>query len=310
MTDFVIALCQLASAGLDTRANLQRALSACSEAAGGGADVILLPEMWQIGYSACPSELSSRARWQNMAIGTDDPWVTTLSDAARDLHVAIVVTFLEQWPEAPRNTALLFDRRGEPVLRYAKVHTVDFSMESALTPGPGFEVRTLDTSKGPIQVGMMICHDREFPESARELMLAGAELVLVPNACEMTEDRIGQLRARAFENMFAVALTNYSAPEQNGNSCAFDGIACEPDGTTARNHEIVRADSEENIVYARFDLDLLRRYRATGTWGDAYRKPYSYKEISSVREPMPIFRRSDSRRSRPPIYDSTLTNQK
>ncbi len=51
----------------------------------------------------------------------------------------------------------------------------------------------------------MICFDREFPESARILMLKGAELILVPNACPMEINRLSQLRGRAFENMIAVA---------------------------------------------------------------------------------------------------------
>jgi omega-amidase len=57
----------------------------------------------------------------------------------------------------------------------------------------------------------MICFDPEFPESARELVLGCAEVILMPNACEMTDYRIGQLRAQAFENMVAVALANYPA---------------------------------------------------------------------------------------------------
>jgi len=72
----------------------------------------------------------------------------------------------------------------------------------------------------------MICYDREFPESARILMLKGAELVLVPNACPMEINRLSQLRARAFENMLAITTCNYpeTVPECNGNSSVFDGI--------------------------------------------------------------------------------------
>ena len=68
-----------------------------------------------------------------------------------------------------------------PVL--PKVHTCDFDMEAALTPGDDFYVCTLDTAKGDVRIGAMICYDREFPESARILMLKGAELILTSNAC-------------------------------------------------------------------------------------------------------------------------------
>ena len=84
-----------------------------------------------------------------------------------------------------RKTFVLFDRFGNRKLTYAKVHTCDFDVERNLTPGEGFSTVALDTACGEVQVGAMICFDREFPESARILMLQGAELILVPNACPM-----------------------------------------------------------------------------------------------------------------------------
>lgn len=77
----------------------------------------------------------------------------------------------------------------------------------------------------------MICYDREFPESARLLMLQGAELILVPNACPMELNRLAQLRARSFENMAAVATCNYplGQPDCNGRSTVFDGVVYLPE---------------------------------------------------------------------------------
>jgi N-carbamoylputrescine amidase len=113
----------------------------------------------------------------------------------------------EHWHGAPRNTVSLIDRHGEIILTYAKVHTCDFGpMEAACTPGDDFYVCKLDTRMGEIMIGAMICFDREFPESARILMLQGAELILTPNSCTMEANRIGQFRARAYENMVGVAL--------------------------------------------------------------------------------------------------------
>ncbi len=85
-------------------------------------------------------------------------------------------------------------RFGERKLVYAKVHTCDFDVERELTPGEDFYVCALDTACGEVKVGAMICYDREFPESARVLMLKGAELILVPNACPMEINRLSQLR--------------------------------------------------------------------------------------------------------------------
>jgi predicted amidohydrolase len=298
VTDLRLALCQLASGG-GPRDNLTKGLAACSKAADEGADVAILPEMWQIGYTPCPDDDAGRAGWQGMAIARDDPWLTAFRKAASDLGLAIVTTFLERWPGSPRNTALLIDRHGHDVLCYAKVHTCDWGMEKALTPGDSFEVARLDVGDGFVDVGVMICADREFPESARELMLGGAELILVPNACPMAGERTHQLRSRAFENMTAIATVNYSAPDQDGHSTLFDGMpwtrAGHPNGQP-RDQLVLQAGDNEGVYLASLDLGALREYRRRETMGDAYRKPRAYRHLRSEEQRLPIFERSDSRR--------------
>jgi predicted amidohydrolase len=255
--------------------------------------------MWQIGYARCPDDEAGRAGWQEMAIARDDPWVSAFREAASDLNLAILTTFLERWPGSPRNTALLIDRHGQDVLCYAKVHTCDWGMEKALTPGESFEVARLDIEGGFVDVGVMICADREFPESARELMLGGAELILVPNACPMAGERTNQLRSRAFENMTAIATVNYSAPDQDGHSSVFDGMVFEPIGQPngqPRDQLIFEADDGEDVYLATLNLDALREYRKRETMGDAYRKPSAYRRLMSDEQSVPVFDRSDSRR--------------
>jgi predicted amidohydrolase len=106
------------------------------------------------------------------AIGRDDPYLLHFQSLAQELRMAIALTYLERWPGGPRDTVSLIDRHGEMVLTYAKVHTCDFDpVEATCTPGDSFPVCTLDTAHGPVKVGAMICYDREFPESARLLML-------------------------------------------------------------------------------------------------------------------------------------------
>jgi predicted amidohydrolase len=298
VTDLRLALCQCASRG-DPQANLDKGLAGCSRAADEGADIAVLPEMWQIGYEPCPDDEAGRARWQEMAIARDDPWVSAFRKAASDLNVAILTTFLERWPGSPRNTALLIDRHGQDVLCYAKVHTCDFGMEKALTPGDSFEVARLDIEGGFVDVGVMICYDREFPESARELMLGGAELILVPNACPMAGERTSQLRSRAFENMTAIATVNYSAPDQDGHSSVFDGMVYEQKGQPngqPRDQLLFEAGNGEGVYMATLNLDALREYRGRETMGDAYRKPGAYRRLRSDEQGVPVFNRSDSRR--------------
>jgi N-carbamoylputrescine amidase len=299
MSVITVALLQMTSHGTDQDANRRKGEEFCRRAGAMGADIALFPEMWNIGYTACPSEPEARSIWQDQAIDHQGPFVTHFRALARELDMAIALTYLERWDGPPRISVSVIDRHGEIVMTYAKVHTCDFDMEAACTPGDGFHVRTLKTAKGDVKIGAMICYDREFPESARVLMLQGAEIILTPNACDLDDHRIGQFKARAFENMVGVAMANYAAPQNNGHSVAFDGMAyagatADRDGTP-RDTLIVEAPEEEGVYLARFDMDQLRAYRQNETWGNAFRKPRTYGLLTSldVQEP---FVRPTSRR--------------
>jgi predicted amidohydrolase len=222
-------------------------------------------------------------------VDRDGPYVRHFRSLARELEMAIGVTYLERWPDAPRNTLSLLDRHGDLVLTYAKVHTCDFGMEYACTPGDDFFVCSLDTAQGPVEVGAMICYDREFPESARILMLKGAEILLVPNACEMEPNRLGQLRARAYENMVGVALANYAAPQENGHSVAYQPMAYSLDGRPC-DTLVVEAGEQEGIVLAAFDLEALRAWRQREVWGGAFRRPRCYGLLTTHEVAAPFLR--------------------
>ena len=211
---------------------------------------------------------------------------------AKELNMAIGITLLERYDGDPRNALVLFDRFGERRLSYSKVHTCDFDVERNLTPGEDFYVTELDTACGPVKVGAMICYDREFPESARILMLKGAELILTPNACPMEINRLSQLRARAFENMLAVVTCNYpgTVPDCNGGSSAFDGVAYLPDLEGSRDTCILQAGEEEGIYIARLDLEQLRAYRACEAHGNAWRHPKKYGLLVEAKIEAPFIR--------------------
>lgn len=117
-------------------------------------------------------------------------------------------------------------------------------------------------------------------------MLKGAELILVPNACPMEINRLSQLRARAFENMLAIATCNYpeGVPDCNGHSTVFDGVAYLPDQPGSRDTCILETDEKEGIFLASLDLDRLRRYRAEEVHGNAYRRPDKYGMLTKRRE--------------------------
>jgi N-carbamoylputrescine amidase len=284
----------MTSCGADQAANMAKGIDFCRRAKALDADIALFPEIWNIGYTFFNSdEVGARERWAAQAIGVESEFVTRFRRLARELDMAIALTYLEHWPIAPRNSLSLIDRHGEVLFTYAKVHTCDFDKEAALTPGDDFYVAALDTRHGPIDVGAMICYDREFPESARILLLKGAEVILTPNACELEINRLSQYRARAYENMTALAMTNYAAPQENGHSIAFDGVAFDDYGS--RDMTAIEADGREDVCIAPIDLDRLRHYRSHETWGNAYRRPGRYALLTSTEVHAP-FIRLDARR--------------
>ena len=290
-----VALLQMAAGGSDQDANEAKGAEYCRRASDLGADIALFPEMWNIGHTPCPPDEEGRNRWQAQAIGPDDGFIAHFKELAKELRMAIALTYLERWDGAPRNSVSIIDRHGEILMTYAKVHTCDFSMEAACTPGDDFCVCTLDTDKGDVKIGAMICFDREFPESARVLMLKGAELILAPNACTLDDGRIGQFRARAFENMTGVAMANYAAPQHNGRSIAFDAVSFDEIDGEARDTLIIEAGEGEGVYLAAFDLDKLRAYRERESWGNAFRKPRSYGILSSPDVEPPFVRKSARR---------------
>ena len=274
MNTLKIALLQISPAAALSE-NLKKGMEACRKAKRMGADIAVFPEMWSNGYRIYDRPLEE---WTVEAISLEDEFVSSFGKLAKELNMAIAITLLERYDGAPRNTMILFDRFGTQKFTYAKVHTCDFDVEKNLTPGDNFYVCSLDTACGEVQVGGMICYDREFPESARILMLKGAELILVPNACPMEINRLSQLRARAFENMLAIATCNYpvTVPDCNGGSSVFDGVAYLPDMEGSRDTCILQADGREGIFVAQLDLEQLRSYRETEVHWNAYRHPEKY----------------------------------
>lgn len=268
-----IALLQLLpGSGLEEQ--FQIGEDACKKAKDMGADIALFPEMWSDGYAIPQDEKAL----QELSIPADSGFVRRFGELAAELRMAVGITFLEKHSPKPLNSMLLFDRNGKERLHYSKVHICDFDLEKMLSPGGDFYVTDLDIGYDTVKVGSMICFDREFPESARILMLKGAEVILAPNACPMEMNRLAALRTRAYENMVAVATCNYPAghPDCNGHSTVFDGVAWLQEEPGVRDMCILEAPSEAGVYVAQIDLKLLRQYREKEVMGDKYRRPEAY----------------------------------
>jgi predicted amidohydrolase len=286
---FRVALLQISSIGDDQGKNLAKGVQACREAKGLGADLAVFPELWNIGATLSPLDPEGRRRWMALAIDQQSGFLQTFATLARDLEMNIAITYLEAHRPLPRNTVSILNHRGEAVLNYSKVFICDFGKDKLrkpnpsakdigcdvnCSPGESFDVCALESAEGHVTAGAMICADREFPEAATQLMLNGAELVIVPNACTWDEIRTAGLRTRAFENLVGMAMTNYPGPNR-GSSQAHSCLAWRAGQSV--DTLIAKAGEQEEILLATFDVDDIRAFRKTEMWRTDYRKAWHQK---------------------------------
>lgn len=233
-----------------------------AEAKDAGAEMVVFPELYSVGYAQPgPKGRAATQHWRQEAHCPDGNFVQQFREAAKIYRMHVVATFLESADPNPFNSAILIDPAGHTILHHQKVHICDFdpdSLDAQCDRGNGFGVAEVQTSVGPAKFGIMICMDREYPEAARSLSRAGADVALVPNWCRLATDdtvgdvRIAQARGRAFEMAMGIAVANYPAPDCDGHSFATDAT-----GTV-----IVMADCLPGLIVAPFDLRSIRRVRA------------------------------------------------
>jgi N-carbamoylputrescine amidase len=286
---FKVAMLQIAPFGDDQGKNLARGVRACRDAKALGADLAVFPELWSIGAAAAPLDPDGRRNWIASAIDRKSSFFQAFAALAREQEMNIAVTYLEAHQPLPRNTVSILNRRGEVVLNYSKVFICNFGKNELAKPNPSapeigcdvncspgesFDVCTLDGAEGQVTVGAMICADREFPEAATQLMLNGADLVVVPNSCTWDEIRTAGLKTRAFENLVGIAMTNYPGPNR-GSSQAHSCVAWR--AGLSVDALIAKAGEQEEILLATFDVDEIREFRKVEMWRVDYRKAWHKK---------------------------------
>ncbi|MCP4178898.1 MAG: carbon-nitrogen hydrolase family protein [bacterium] len=300
MSKVNIALLQMSPLKHNIEGNKLIADKYCREAAKAGADIIVFPELFSIGYVSSkdlpnPFEVWHNTafngqkpdydmvqRYVNLAIEDTHEYVIHFKNLARELGVAIAVTYLSKGKKYPRNTVNLFDMTGKSILKYSKIHLFEpLLIDAMCEPGDEYKVAVIKTRNATFNIGALICADRDFPEPSRIMMKKGAELVIIPNACPLkgayNEIVHNLVRVRAFENAIPMVICNYPAPEWDGYSAGFN-----PDGTV-----IAEAGQEQEILEISYDIDTIREFRKHTNQGNAFRKEKYYKLItdSKVDEP-------------------------
>ena len=271
---FKVAILQKRAVNAEINRNVKSIITAMKEAAENNADILLLPECFITGYDLPMTYEKS--------IDDNDERIERVCRSAKEYQIGVVLTAFTKGNTQPQNSAFVIDKSGNILMKYSKVHTCDFADERTVESGKEFKVCNFEG----IQWGIMICYDREYPESARILMLKGAEVILVPNDCGSMQPRINALSTRAYENMVAVAMANPNG-ENAGRSCAYSPICWDRDGKCVDNTVLLADETTEGIFYAEFDMEAIREYRNREMMGNTFRKVDAYRELLSkeVKEP-------------------------
>ncbi|MDF1760814.1 MAG: carbon-nitrogen hydrolase family protein [Coxiellaceae bacterium] len=312
MSIFKLALLQMDGVRLDVKSNTEKATLFCHEAAKKGAHLAVFPEMYNIAYPDIIDD--PRQYWEDVefnnkkpdmrlieeyrgrAIDLNDTYLNHFRDLAKQLKMAIAVSYMGKGKVYPTNALLVIDRLGKDVINYAKIHLFAPNLIDAICEsGENLYVHTLDTQIGPVELGAMVCADRDVPEPARILMKKGAEIVIITNSCPLVGLNgivLDMIKVRAYENAMAVAVCNYPEPIEDGHSTAFY-----PDASIA-----VQGDTNEGVFIAEYDLEKIRSYRSTTMMGDAFREEKYFSETLGGEVKAPFRNRKNALGENPQQY--------
>ena len=259
-----------AAFGEDIQANIAEVSGLVRAAAAGGAQVILPPELFQGPYFC----VSQEERWFATAYPwREHPCVLALAPLAAELGVAIPVSIFERDGPHYFNSLVMIDADGSPLGVYRKSHIPDgpgYQEKYYFRPGDtGFKV--WETRFGRVGVG--ICWDQWYPETARAMTLMGAEVLFFPTAIgsephdaslDTRDPWRRAMQGHAVSNVIPVVASNRTGLEDGpGGGQDFYGSSFIADHRGDLVAELGRQD--EGVISASFDLDFLAQHRAA--WG-------------------------------------------
>jgi predicted amidohydrolase len=246
-----VAVAQVSSAR-SPQANLTVATARVAEAKSSGARVVVFPEYF-MSWGSGRHGLSEMAA---VAESLDSQFVEGLCQLARDEAVWLASGVVESGDHTkPFNTSILINSDGDIVISYRKTHLFDaFDHHESATFAAGNELsHPVATPFGV--AGVFVCYELRFPEVARRLALAGAQVLVVPSAWVAGPGKSMQweslLRARAIENGCYVIAAGQSGNEFSGGS-----IVVDPTGEV-----LAHAGTDERLIVATIDVDRVRAVR-------------------------------------------------
>ncbi|HEV7134696.1 MAG TPA: carbon-nitrogen hydrolase family protein [Gaiellaceae bacterium] len=275
MADRIRVACVQMTSRQDKAANLERAAALVARAASTGADIVVLPEKWNLVGSADDYRAAAEPIAGGVSTGAMSEW-------ARTLGITLVggsITERRDGREKLSNTSCVFDPDGELVAVYRKIHLFDVEVgghvyRESEAEEPGDEP-VVAHGEG-WSIGLTVCYDVRFPELYRILALQGAELATVPAHFTTPTGKDHWhvlLRARAIENQYYVAAAAQVGETIAGKPAYGRSLIVDPWGIV-----LAQAPDEETVITAEIDRARLRDVRAklpslANRQTDAYRWP-------------------------------------
>ncbi|NIA16030.1 MAG: hypothetical protein GWP08_18350 [Nitrospiraceae bacterium] len=256
---------QFAGLECEKARNLDAGEGLIRQAAAAGAQIVMTPEVVATGFVGGDEERA-------MAESIPGPATERFGALARELGIYLMLGLSELRDGEICNAMAVLDPAGVLMGVMRKVHINKHEVPGRWRNGSTFPVWEFKTDTGAMTAGIMICYDREVPESARLLMLQGTDVIFNPLACGCPTDDIHRclLRTRAFENEVYVFMVNHAAPRQNGHSFFVD----------FEGNIVSELGEDEGILLAEVDLDRLEEYRAQGIYGRHHRRPELYGPLA------------------------------
>lgn len=271
--NLTLAAIQMECAPLDKAANVERAIGLLETAVDEGAELMVLPELFTMGFYIFKDR---NPEFFSMAEPIPGPTTEAIRRIAKKHGVYIVSPVFEKLASgAYRNTAPLIGPDGEIIGKYSKTH-VPPRPEEKFYFSPGSEFPVFPTEIG--KIGMAICYDREFPEPMRVLALKGAEMIMVPSVlfprdkASYPDGWILVNRTRALDNGVFGVFVNRGGKE-SGKEYFGHSMIVDPRGKV-----LAMAGYEECVITATIDLEddeIWRRRRAY----EPERRPEMYSKI-------------------------------
>ena len=258
------------SCSRDSKANITNAKKLITKAAGEGAQIILIQELFESVYFCC---LNKTEEFNMARPFENNPLLQEMAELAKQLSVVLPISFFEKDNNTFYNSLSVIDADGSISAPYRKSHIPDgpgYEEKYYFHPGnTGFKVFETQYAK----IGVGICWDQWFPEAARIMALNGAELLFYPTAIGSEPDTPELdsrdswqivMQGHTAANTLPVIASNRIGTEVNEKfSMTFYGSSFITDGTGIKVKECSR-DNEEYIIQ-KFDLDSIQEHRSS--WG-------------------------------------------